>query len=95
MVKHESIYDEIVKIQRTSNRDQSYLEVYNMDREVPLLSVRFELLEDAAIEDYCGKAIMIDFANKKLGGGVLKNGCVQEEILFAIFPELIVTKLIC
>lgn len=29
---------------------------------------------------------MVDFANKKLGGGVLRNGCVQEEILFAIFP---------
>ena len=32
---------------------------------------------DKAIEDYCGEGVMIDFANKKLGGGVLKNGCVQ------------------
>jgi poly(ADP-ribose) glycohydrolase len=37
---------------------------------------------------------MVDFANKHLGGGVLKNGCVQEEILFAIFPELLVTRLV-
>jgi poly(ADP-ribose) glycohydrolase len=38
---------------------------------------------------------MVDFANKRLGGGVLKNGCVQEEILFAIFPELVASKLLC
>ena len=38
---------------------------------------------------------MIDFANKRLGGGVLKNGCVQEEVLFCIFPEAILSKIIC
>ena len=34
---------------------------------------------------------MIDFANKNIGGGVLGRGCVQEEILFCIFPELLFT----
>jgi hypothetical protein len=29
---------------------------------------------------------MIDFANKNIGGGVLGRGCVQEEILFCVFP---------
>jgi poly(ADP-ribose) glycohydrolase len=29
---------------------------------------------------------MVDFANKHIGGGVLKNGCVQEEILFVTHP---------
>lgn len=38
---------------------------------------------------------MIDFANKKLGGGVLRNGCVQEEVLFSIFPEAVISKIIC
>ena len=33
----------------------------------------------------------IDFANKYIGGGVLEGGCVQEEILFAIEPEAIVS----
>lgn len=37
---------------------------------------------------------MVDFANKFLGGGVLNSGCVQEEILFVICPELIIGKLI-
>ncbi len=30
-----------------------------------------------------------------MGGGVLSNGCVQEEIRFAICPELIVSILFC
>ena len=38
--------------------------------------------------EYC-----IDFANKYIGGGVLNGGCVQEEILFAIEPEAIVSML--
>ena len=31
---------------------------------------------------------IVDFANKYIGGGTLHGGCVQEEILFAIQPEL-------
>ena len=33
----------------------------------------------------------IDFANKYIGGGALSGGCVQEEILFAVEPEAIVS----
>jgi hypothetical protein len=35
----------------------------------------------------------VDFANKFIGGGVLKGGAVQEEILFALDPEAIVALL--
>ena len=35
----------------------------------------------------------VDFANKYIGGGVLNQGCVQEEILFAVEPEAIVSLL--
>lgn len=77
MVKHDELFDENIRIQRTANRDTSFLEAFNMDREVPLRSVSFHLLSDRTIEDYCGRAIMVDFANKRLGGGVLRNGCVQ------------------
>ena len=38
------------------------------------------------ISSYC-----VDFANKYIGGGVLSGGCVQEEILFCIEPEAIVS----
>ncbi|ELR16934.1 poly(adpribose) glycohydrolase [Acanthamoeba castellanii str. Neff] len=36
-----------------------------------------------------------DFANQYIGGGVLHGGCVQEEILFAIKPECLVSMLFC
>lgn len=37
--------------------------------------------------------LQVDFANKFVGGGVLSQGCVQEEIRFVISPELIVARL--
>jgi poly(ADP-ribose) glycohydrolase len=40
------------------------------------------VIEDA---DGCRQ---VDFANRYLGGGVLTGGCVQEEIRFAMAPEL-------
>jgi len=36
-----------------------------------------------------------DFANMMIGGGVLCGGCVQEEIRFAICPELCLAMLVC
>uniref|UniRef100_A0A2P2KS05 PolyADP-ribose glycohydrolase 1-like isoform X2 n=1 Tax=Rhizophora mucronata TaxID=61149 RepID=A0A2P2KS05_RHIMU len=41
------------------------------------------------IEDQSDEALEVDFANRYLGGGALKRGCVQEEIRFMINPELI------
>jgi poly(ADP-ribose) glycohydrolase len=37
--------------------------------------------------------LQVDFANRFIGGGVLGNGCVQEEIRFMINPEMIVAML--
>lgn len=46
------------------------------------------------IEDFEGpNSIMTDFANEYIGGGAAKYGDVQEEILFAIYPELFVSQL--
>jgi poly(ADP-ribose) glycohydrolase len=39
--------------------------------------------------------LKIDFANRFIGGGVMNKGMVQEEILFMIFPELMMAKLMC
>mmetsp|Transcript_116755 Transcript_116755/g.212379 ORF Transcript_116755/g.212379 Transcript_116755/m.212379 type:complete len:343 (+) Transcript_116755:2-1030(+) len=39
--------------------------------------------------------IHADFANMLLGGGVLSGGCVQEEIRFAICPELCAAMIVC
>ena len=41
------------------------------------------------------EAVHADFANKSLGGGVLRRGCVQEEIRFIISPETLLSVLLC
>ena len=40
-------------------------------------------------------AVHVDFANRYIGGGVLCGGAVQEEIMFAQRPELIVSLAVC
>ncbi|GAB1602921.1 poly(ADP-ribose) glycohydrolase-like [Argonauta hians] len=45
------------------------------------------------IEDNGAGFLEVDFANKKVGGGVLTRGCVQEEIRFVICPELLISRL--
>lgn len=52
-----------------------------------------EVSESGAIEDAEGHR-QVDFANAYLGGGVLSGGCVQEEIRFAVAPELLVGMII-
>ncbi|KAL3982892.1 Poly (ADP-ribose) glycohydrolase (PARG) family protein [Acanthocheilonema viteae] len=47
------------------------------------------------IEDDGHGMLQVDFANKYIGGGVLSNGCVQEEIRFLICPEMIVSMILC
>jgi poly(ADP-ribose) glycohydrolase len=46
------------------------------------------------IEDARG-CLQVDFANRYLGGGVLSGGCVQEEIRFAVSPELLAAMPLC
>ncbi|XP_054288703.1 poly(ADP-ribose) glycohydrolase isoform X2 [Macrosteles quadrilineatus] len=48
---------------------------------------------EGTIEDQGYGMLQMDFANKMVGGGVLGRGCVQEEIRFAICPELILARL--
>lgn len=40
-------------------------------------------------------ALITDFANRYIGGGVMNRGYVQEEMLFLDYPELLMSKLIC
>ena len=50
--------------------------------------------EESKIEDLDDNCLKIDFANQYIGGGVLNFGCVQEEILFSIYPELLVSMFV-
>ena len=54
---------------------------------------RLHVTSDGTIEDNGYGMLQMDFANKYVGGGVLGQGCVQEEIRFLICPELIVSRL--
>ncbi|KAL4465057.1 hypothetical protein ABPG72_012240 [Tetrahymena utriculariae] len=56
----------------------------------------FEIVDDRGIElfeDF--ECIHCDFANKFLGGGVLRTGCVQEEIMLTVTPEALAGILFC
>jgi poly(ADP-ribose) glycohydrolase len=63
------------------------------NRQTQLLQ-HVQILSTGSIED-ASEMVQIDFANKYIGGGVLGNGLVQEEIRFLQFPEMIVTRLLC
>jgi poly(ADP-ribose) glycohydrolase len=52
------------------------------------------IISQGGIEDSNDNIIKVNFANKYIGGGVLNSGCVQEEILFLTYFELIVTCII-
>jgi len=60
--------------------------------DAPLCPV--EALQGGTIEDSGPHFTQLDFANATIGGGVLRNGAVQEEIRFLICPELIVSRAI-
>ena len=49
-----------------------------------------EIIEKGSLFD-SDASFCVDFANKYIGGGVLSGGCVQEEILFVVEPEAIVS----
>eukprot|EP00002_Diphylleia_rotans_P012979 TRINITY_DN252_c0_g1_i12.p1 TRINITY_DN252_c0_g1~~TRINITY_DN252_c0_g1_i12.p1 ORF type:complete len:324 (-),score=56.50 TRINITY_DN252_c0_g1_i12:90-1061(-) len=53
----------------------------------------FELHEVGEIENHGKNGIQIDFANKRIGGGVMRYGCTQEEIRFVISPECLISLL--
>ncbi|KAG0363523.1 hypothetical protein BGZ54_008133, partial [Gamsiella multidivaricata] len=56
--------------------------------------VHIRVENDSPLEDDAPQgALQLDFANKVIGGGILGHGAVQEEIRFAICPELILSRL--
>ncbi|XP_013099324.2 poly(ADP-ribose) glycohydrolase [Stomoxys calcitrans] len=60
---------------------------------LPLAKTLVHIDSQGTIEDQGLGLLQLDFANKSVGGGVLGSGCVQEEIRFAICPELIAATL--
>uniref|UniRef100_A0AAG5DNW7 poly(ADP-ribose) glycohydrolase n=1 Tax=Anopheles atroparvus TaxID=41427 RepID=A0AAG5DNW7_ANOAO len=50
--------------------------------------------DEGTIEDQGTGLLQMVFANRFLGGGVIGNGCVQEEIRCVICPELLIGRLL-
>jgi poly(ADP-ribose) glycohydrolase len=57
----------------------------------PMRAIR--ILEDVSIEDFKEPNLSVDFAASHIGGGVLRGGCVQEEIMFLTHPEMLLSLL--
>ena len=69
-------------------RDTNILDFNNLDKGIKLCDIK--IYEKGSL--FSGESsYFVDFANQYIGGGVLEGGCVQEEILFAIEPEAIVS----
>ncbi|KNA14853.1 hypothetical protein SOVF_103600 [Spinacia oleracea] len=58
---------------------------------VPLC--KFKVYFTGMIEDHPAGSLEVDFADEYIGGLTLTDGCLQEEILFVIKPELIAAML--
>ncbi|CAF4114273.1 unnamed protein product [Rotaria socialis] len=63
-----------------------------IESQVPLSNIH--MIANATIEDQHG-FLQVDFANEYIGGGVMNEGIVQEEIRFTICTEMLVSVLFC
>ena len=78
------ILDEKIKYIRDTNK----LDFKHLDKKINLCEIQIH--EKGSL--FNGKSsYFTDFANRYIGGGVLVGGCVQEEILFAVSPEAIIS----
>ena len=83
--KNDILNEKLIYI-RDNNDSKEYLD----NKQVNLCEIN--VIEEGSLFD--GKAsYCIDFANKFIGGGALTGGSVQEEILFAVEPEAIISML--
>lgn len=84
--------DALVNIKRIVSYPTLDYEAWKNDTNSVLNEILIE--KEKSIFDYQdNKYVQVDFANKYIGGGVLNSGCVQEEIMFTIMPECIISML--
>jgi poly(ADP-ribose) glycohydrolase len=71
----------LIKREVVQSNHDNFLHAFSDAKMSPL-----QILKDTdSIEEFYGEA-KIDFANKYIGGGALRRGCVQEEIMYANHP---------
>ena len=69
-------------------RENKEFDINNFDSNQQLCEI--QIIEKGSLFD-SEASFQVDFANQYSGGGVLSGGCVQEEILFTVNPEAIVS----
>ena len=69
-------------------RENKEFDINNFDSNQQLCEI--QIIEKGSLFD-SEASFQVDFANQYIGGGVLSGGCVQEEILFTVNPEAIVS----
>ena len=85
LAENNPILEEKIIFGRKNEKSKDYLEKSDVELcELKLIDTKESLFNGDA-------SYGVDFANKYIGGGTLNGGCVQEEILFAIEPEAIVS----
>ena len=85
LAENNPILEEKIVFGRKNEKSKDYLEKSNVELcKLKLIDTKESLFNGDA-------SYGVDFANKYIGGGALNGGCVQEEILFAIEPEAIVS----
>ena len=80
--------NEILDEKVTYIREKKYFDIKNYGEKKKLCDV--EICESGSLFD-SEASFFVDFANEYIGGGVLSGGCVQEEILFTVEPEAVVS----
>lgn len=80
-----------ILIGRATSTCEGFDEIFKKSKK-KLVSV--ETKEKGVIEDDDSRAVLIDFANRFIGGGFITRGSVQEEIMFLEYPELLVSRLV-
>ncbi len=83
VLSQEILFKRLVLNSNRSETDQKFW--VNLEEEL----CEVEVLKEGLIEDFDKPSIIIDFANKYLGGFLLKGTFTQEDILFGIYPECI------
>jgi len=85
LAENNPILEEKIIFGRKNEKSKDYLEKSDVELcKLKLIDTKESLFNGDA-------SYGIDFANQYIGGGTLNGGCVQEEILFAIEPEAIVS----
>ncbi len=86
-MNRQSTEKDFVEVQRMVIDKETYqtLDAQFWEQNTKIMSKRIVVDHSSKLEDH-ENVVIVNFANAFIGGGSLRNGSSQEEILFLIFP---------